>query len=293
MSRFSSDAPMLDKIIDGIAASDTPADLPRALGAAADALRDRPNPLIVIVSDGAFPEAQLGQVTWKPRSRRTSPRSTCRTSTCGISPSASAATTSGSSRSTCAATSRTRRRTRCSSRSRTSARSRRTASSRSTTARTPVDTRTLDLAPGQHVRQIYPKIPGGEDNRLRAALRPLDVAGGSDPFALDDTAYALLARAQEAEGPDGHRRTTCSSRARCSSTTTSTRSRSRRPSTRRSRRSPTAWTSSCSTTTRPIRCRRRRRASSSFTRPDRIRRSRCTPARRSTRTSPRSTKRTP
>jgi len=66
MSRFTSDAPMLDRIVDSIGASDTPADLPRALGAAADALRDRPNPLIVIVSDGAFPQTQLGQVTWSP-----------------------------------------------------------------------------------------------------------------------------------------------------------------------------------------------------------------------------------
>src|SRR5215470_8152993 len=64
MSRFSGDAPMLDKILDGIAASDTPADLTRALGAAADALRDRPNPLIVLVSDGAFPEQQLSLVRW-------------------------------------------------------------------------------------------------------------------------------------------------------------------------------------------------------------------------------------
>src|SRR3954469_5842344 len=64
MSRFSNDGPMLDKIIDGIAASDTPADLTRALGAAADALRDRPNPLIVLVSDGAFPEQQLSLVRW-------------------------------------------------------------------------------------------------------------------------------------------------------------------------------------------------------------------------------------
>src|SRR5215510_14685636 len=67
MSRFSSDAPMLDKIIDGLAASDTPADLTRALGAAADALRARTNPLIVLVSDGAFPEQQLSLVRWEPR----------------------------------------------------------------------------------------------------------------------------------------------------------------------------------------------------------------------------------
>src|SRR6185436_14797660 len=68
MSRFTSDGPMLDKIIDGIEASDTPADLTRALGAAADALRDRKNPLIVLISDGAYPEQQLGLVTWEGKS---------------------------------------------------------------------------------------------------------------------------------------------------------------------------------------------------------------------------------
>ena len=71
MSRFSSDGPMLDKVVDGIHASDTPADLPRALGAAADALRDRKNPLIVLISDGAFPEQQLGLVEWDGSSRPT------------------------------------------------------------------------------------------------------------------------------------------------------------------------------------------------------------------------------
>src|SRR5258708_18826598 len=64
VTRFSNDGPMLDKLIDGITASDTPADLSRALAAAADALRDRPNPRILIVSDGAFPETQLGLVSW-------------------------------------------------------------------------------------------------------------------------------------------------------------------------------------------------------------------------------------
>jgi Ca-activated chloride channel family protein len=61
LGRFTSDGPMLEKLIDGVTATDTPADLHRALGAAADALRDRKNPLIVIISDGAFPSEQLGQ----------------------------------------------------------------------------------------------------------------------------------------------------------------------------------------------------------------------------------------
>src|SRR5688572_10044047 len=68
MSRFTSDAPMLNKIVSDIEASDTPADLTRALGAAADALRDRKNPLIVLISDGAYPEQQLGLVTWDGKS---------------------------------------------------------------------------------------------------------------------------------------------------------------------------------------------------------------------------------
>ena len=56
----------------------------------------------------------------------------------------------------------------------------------------PVDSKRIDLGPGQHLRQIYPKIPGGEDNQLRATLRQVEGKGGTDAFALDDTAFALL-----------------------------------------------------------------------------------------------------
>ena len=79
MSRFSKRRRRCsNKIVDGIAASDTPADLTRALGAAADALRDRKNPLIVLISDGAFPEQQLGLVELGRRSqpRRSPPPAT-------------------------------------------------------------------------------------------------------------------------------------------------------------------------------------------------------------------------
>jgi hypothetical protein len=57
---------------------------------------------------------------------------------------------------------------------------------------TAVDVRKLDLAPGQRVHQIYAKLPASVDDKLRASLRPVDGPGGSDPFALDDQAYALL-----------------------------------------------------------------------------------------------------
>ena len=56
---------------------------------------------------------------------------------------------------------------------------------------TAVDVRELTLAPGQRHREIYRELPGGEDNRLRATLRPVD-GGTTDPFPLDDEAFALL-----------------------------------------------------------------------------------------------------
>src|SRR5690606_18955307 len=63
---------------------------------------------------------------------------------------------------------------------------------------TPVDTRDIELKPGERVRRIYEKLPASDDNKLRAALSPFVgpdgkiVKGGSDAFALDDIAYALL-----------------------------------------------------------------------------------------------------
>ena len=74
MSRFSSDGPMLDKIIDGIQASDTPADLPRALGAAADALRDRHEPADRADLRRRVPRAAARPRAWaKPPRRRRRP----------------------------------------------------------------------------------------------------------------------------------------------------------------------------------------------------------------------------
>ena len=65
VTRFGNDPAVLASALDHLAASDTPADLPAALGAAADALRGRTDPLIVLVGDGAYPEAATGRATWE------------------------------------------------------------------------------------------------------------------------------------------------------------------------------------------------------------------------------------
>jgi hypothetical protein len=227
MSRFTNDGPMLDKIVDDIAASDTPADLTRALGAAADALRDRPNPLIVLVSDGAFPEPQLAQVDWAPGAAgaAASPGGT------GSGAAATGAAGSGAAGGAAGSSAWSTRNLAAVDLSNVDVRYlpvghrsdnvgiiafnvRRYIANKAAyevyievqnfgqeaahrqltlyNGDTAVDVRKLDLAPGQRVHQIYAKLPASVDDKLRASLRPVDGPGGSDPFALDDQAYALL-----------------------------------------------------------------------------------------------------
>jgi hypothetical protein len=221
MSRFSSDGPMLDKIVDNIAASDTPADLTRALGAAADALRDRTNPLIVLVSDGAFPQAQLGLVQWEkspiplpaPVQQKTAPKD-------GAGPARPGAGTAWDGKNLAAVdlSNIDVRYLGVGKRSDNvgiiAFNVRRYIANKAAyevyievqnfgqepahrlltlyNGDVAVDARKIDLPPGQRTRQIYQKLPGTGDNKLRAILRPVDGAGGADAFALDDQAYALL-----------------------------------------------------------------------------------------------------
>jgi hypothetical protein len=219
LSRFTNDKAMLHKYVNGaaggsagITASDTPADLSRALGAAADALRDRKNPLVVLISDGAFPEAALGLVSWE----REGP------------PKGERAQGSGSDGKNLAAVDLSGVDVRFLPVGRSSENVgilafnvRRYIANKAAyevfieiqnfgkepTKRrltlldggTPVDTRTIELAPGQRVRHIYEKLPSLEnDSQLRATIGPLRdeanniVAGTSDAFPLDDVAYARL-----------------------------------------------------------------------------------------------------
>ncbi len=66
LSRFDDDMAMLKKIVAGIEPSDTPADLARALTAAADALRERQNPMIILIGDGAYASETRERVIWQP-----------------------------------------------------------------------------------------------------------------------------------------------------------------------------------------------------------------------------------
>ena len=216
MSRFSSDGPMLNKIVDGIEASDTPADLPRALGAAADALRDRKNPLIVLISDGAYPEQQLGLVTWEPgkiapppapaggAARNKEPRSPNDWNTKNL---ATVDLTNvdvrylpvGKKSENVGIIAFNVRRYIANKAAYevyievqnfgSEPANRQLALYNGDTA---VDINKIQLAPGQRIKKIYTKLPANADNRLRAALRPGEGAGASDVFALDDQAFALL-----------------------------------------------------------------------------------------------------
>jgi len=220
MSRFSSDGPMLNKIIDGIEASDTPADLTRALGAAADALRDRKNPLIVLISDGAYPEQQLGLVAWdgkaaapadgapagaaSPKPVKLAPRSPGdwnmkNLATVDLSNLDVRYLPVGKKSENVGIVAFNVRRYIANKAAYevyievqnfgTEPANRQLALYNGETA---VDINRIQLAPGQRIKKIYTKLPANADNRLRASLRPGEGAGSSDVFALDDQAFALL-----------------------------------------------------------------------------------------------------
>jgi hypothetical protein len=210
LSRFSSDGPMLRKVVDGIRASDTPADLHRALGAAADALHGRQGPLLVIVSDGAYPAAQLAAVRWDAAAP-----------TPATPPTAAEARVRAAGKDLAAVDlSGIDVRYLPVGRAKENVGIVGFAARRFVTNReelevfvelqnfgaqparrqlaiysgdTAMDLQTIELAPGQRLRRIYKSA--GNDARLRASLRPprdQSDGAGSDPFPLDDEAFALL-----------------------------------------------------------------------------------------------------
>jgi hypothetical protein len=196
----------------GIQASDTPADLPRALGAAADALRDRQNPLIVIISDGAYPEQQLGLVSWDPAApvppvavdpkddkTKKAQWDAKNLATVDLSKIDVRYMPVGKRSDNVGIVAFNVRRYIANKAAYevyievqnfgSEPAHRKLALYNGTTQ---VDLKTIDLAAGQRIKQIYQKLPASAESQLRAVLRPVEGAGGSDPFPLDDTAYALL-----------------------------------------------------------------------------------------------------
>ena len=192
LSRFDSDIPMLRRTIDRIEASDTPADLYRALGAAADALRDRQNPLIVLISDGAYSDQQLAAASFEPPEAG----SLARIDLSGIDvryvPVGHRADNVGiiafNVRRYVANKAAYEVFVELQNFGPEPARRQLTLYSGDTA----IDVQPIELAPGEKIRRIYPNLSGGADHRLRASLRPVEGPGGSDPFALDDEAFALL-----------------------------------------------------------------------------------------------------
>lgn len=212
LSRFDNDMPMLHKVIDGIGASDTPADLRRALSAAADALRGRQNPMIVIVGDGAYPAEVLGDVTWEAVQEAAGEAAAGEAAAGEATNNLAAIDLSGvdvrflpvgQKSDNVGIVAFNARRYLADKTTYTvfievqnfgeDAAARKLVVYSGTSA---VDVKTITLKPGERLREIYPKLSGGQDNRLRAELQPIDDAGAQtvvrDVFALDDAAYALL-----------------------------------------------------------------------------------------------------
>lgn len=200
LTRFDSDMPMLRRVVDSIQASDTPADLRRALSAAADALHERNNPLIVLVGDGAYPEEVLSSVVWKQEDSQAAPEAGRERldiiDLSGIDVRYIPVGKRGDNVGII------------------SFNARRYLTDKTTysvfievqnfgaaeearklvvySGESAVDVKTITLKPRERVREIYPNLSGGEGNQLRAELQPVDSSAKADIFALDDRAYALL-----------------------------------------------------------------------------------------------------
>jgi len=196
LTRFESDMPKLVRLVRQVQPSDTPADLRRALSAAADALRDRKNPHIILVGDGAYDEEALNAVVWKkaPENRLDA------IDLGGIDLRYVPVGSTGENVGIVAfnarryATDKTSYEVYIEVQNFGKKAARRKLVLYNGDVAT--DVRTLELKPGEKLRQIYSR-GGGEDSVLRASLEIETKGDGAakdkrDAFALDDEAWALL-----------------------------------------------------------------------------------------------------
>jgi hypothetical protein len=190
LSRFEADVPHLVRVVDGIAASDTPADLHRALQAAADALRGRNDPMIVLIGDGAYPADAREQVTWIPAA----PGAALGTvDLSGIDVRFVPVGKAGRNVGIVAFNVRRYLANKLSYEALVELENfgvdKETVQLTLLAGTDPISVKTLTLDPGERRREIYPDLGGGDDRALRAHIEPL---AGPDAFPLDDNAFALL-----------------------------------------------------------------------------------------------------
>ncbi|MCG8422085.1 MAG: VWA domain-containing protein [Proteobacteria bacterium] len=206
LSRMGSDIPMLHKVVDSIVASDTPADLRRALSAAADALRERKNPTVVLIGDGAYPFEVLDSVVWSrvPTGAEAGPdpAGTSASGRDGIDQKRLAdidlsgidvrylpVGKKGDNVGIVAFNARRylTDKTNYSVFIELQNFGEETAQRRLVvySGNNPIDVKTVTLQPGQRLRSIYPDLSGGQENRLRAELQPVAVPD-SPPGSSED-----------------------------------------------------------------------------------------------------------
>lgn len=193
LTRFESDKAPLIGALDRIEATDTPADLGRALQAAADALRDRQNPLVVLIGDGAYREDQLGAVRWDPVPAGQSARLDT-IDMAGIDVRFLPVGSSGENLGIVAFNVRRYITNKLAYEVFIEVQNfgDQPAKARLTLfgGASPIEVKELELAAGERKRHLFPNLSGGDGFRLRATLEPVE--GAADPFALDDRAFALL-----------------------------------------------------------------------------------------------------
>ncbi len=206
LSRFDSDIPMLRKVVSGIQATDTPADLRRALTAAGDALRGRKHPMIVLIGDGAYPGDVGDDVVWQPEAAPPADdedfaaKQLSHIDLTGIDVRFLPVGKSDHNVGIVAFNVRRYLANKMAYEVFIEVQNFGAEPARRKlvlyNGKLAVDVKTLDLKPGERVRQIYPNLSGGSDHRLHAKLEPLpdasDAAQRPDVFALDDEAHALL-----------------------------------------------------------------------------------------------------
>jgi hypothetical protein len=219
LSRFETDKAALKRLLKTVNPSDTPADLRRALTAAADALHERQNPLIVVVGDGAYPQAVLDSVRLATGDKaepekapaapaaaqpadaetRGAPKKLAEIDLRGIDlrfigvgkKSENAGIVAFNVRRYIADKLNYEVFIEVQNFGAEAIR-RKLVLYNGADA---IDVKEIALKPGERRREIYTELGGGSDHRLRAVLQAPDAEGSAptgDAFALDDVAHALL-----------------------------------------------------------------------------------------------------